>query len=75
MTQDAERGYPQEAGERNRQVYVTADGSAWLALDFPFGLVAPPEVALHRPLVGPARFFHASSFRLPVPPEAEVPAP
>lgn len=56
--------------ERNRTVYVTADGSDWLVIDVPFGLITPPTIGLHRPMVGAVEFFHATSHRLPIPTEA-----
>jgi hypothetical protein len=58
--------------ERNRVVYVTADQSDWLAIDVPFGLITPPTVELHRPLVGTVQFFYADSYRLAVPDAALV---
>lgn len=56
--------------ERNRVIYVTSDGSDWLAVDVPFGLIPPPTIQLHRPLAGPVEFYHADSYRLPIPDEA-----
>ena len=62
--------------ERGRTVYVTSDGSQWLAIEYPFGLITPPTIelpetiSLHRPLVGPVIFYHASAYKLPIPPEA-----
>jgi hypothetical protein len=57
--------------ERNRIVYVTADSSQWIVIDVPFGLITPPTIELHRPLVGAVMFYHASGHRLRVPAEAE----
>jgi hypothetical protein len=56
--------------ERGRTVYVTSDGSQWLAIEYPFGLVTPPTIELHRPLQGAVAFYHASAYKLPIPPEA-----
>jgi len=59
-----------DVSERNRIVYVTSDASDWLAVDVPFGLITPPTIQLHRPLAGPVEFYHADSYRLPIPGEA-----
>jgi hypothetical protein len=56
--------------KRGRWVYVTPDSSRWLAIDLPFGLIAPPTITLHEPLAGPVEFYLAESHRLPIPPEA-----
>lgn len=56
--------------DRNRIVYVTADSSQWLAIDVPFGLVCPPAIELHRPLIGSVVFLDADSYRLSIPSEA-----
>lgn len=58
--------------ERSIVVYVTADSTRWLLIDVPSGLITPPVLALHKPFEGPADFFYASSYRLPVPAEAEA---
>lgn len=49
-------------------VFVTNDGSdRWLAVQHPDGLVPPPIIELHEPLVGPVAFYFASCYHLPVP--------
>jgi len=58
--------------ERNRVVYVTADGTGWLAVDFPFGLIPPPAFELHKPLAGPVEFLFAECYGLPIPAEAKL---
>jgi hypothetical protein len=55
----------------DRTVYVTQDGSDWLAIEYPVGLVAPPTLTLGRPLAGPVEFFYAECYRLPIPAEAK----
>ena len=57
--------------ERTRIVYVTADGSQWMRVDVPFGLITPPTFLLHKPLIGPVEFFDAESYNLSVPEEAK----
>jgi hypothetical protein len=61
--------------ERNRVIYVTADASDWLAIDVPFGLITPPTIELHQPLVGSVEFYHADSYRLTIPKEAQPAEP
>jgi hypothetical protein len=58
--------------ERNQAVYVVPgqEPDLWLRIDFPFGMISPPTITLHRPLVGPVEFYHADSYRLPIPEEA-----
>lgn len=51
--------------------YVTHDGSAWLNVQHPDGLVPPPVIELHRPLSGPVTFYFASCHGLAIPPEAQ----
>lgn len=55
--------------ERNVVIYVTADSSEWFRMDFPFGLITPPIIELHRPLAGAVRFYYAECYGLPVPEE------
>lgn len=50
--------------------YVTQDGSAWLNVQHPDGLVPPPVIELHQPLSGPVEFYLASCYNLTVPPGA-----
>jgi len=57
--------------ERNQVVYVTADSSGWLLIDFPFGLISPPTLELHQPLAGTVTFFWAELHRLKIPDEAK----
>ena len=52
---------------RNRVVYVTEDGTRWLAVDFPSGLIPPPAFELHEPLAGPVQFLFAECYGLPIP--------
>ena len=56
--------------ERNRVVYVTADQTDLVVIDFPFGLISPPILELHRPMAGAVQFFYAECYRLPIPEEA-----
>lgn len=56
--------------ERTEVVYVTPDSAQWARLSVPFGLVSPPMIDLHQLLRGPVRFYHADSYKLPVPPDA-----
>lgn len=57
--------------DRTRTVYVTQDGTGrWLIIDVPRGLIMPPTLSLHNPLVGPVEFFYAQCYKLPVPDEA-----
>jgi hypothetical protein len=56
--------------ERGTWIYVTSDSQLWLKVDLPFGLIAPPTIDLHRPMVGLVKFYHADSYQLPVPAEA-----
>jgi hypothetical protein len=58
--------------ERQKIVYVTADSSQWMVLDKQIGLISPPTIELHRPLVGPVTFYYAECYQLPIPPEAEA---
>lgn len=51
--------------------YVTQDGTAWLNVQYPDGLVPPPFLELHEPLSGPVRFYFASCYGLAVPPAAQ----
>lgn len=65
---------PESEPERNRAVYVARgasdpEESDWMAVDFPFGLIAPPTFTLHRPLYGSVVFYHASAYGL-IEPEA-----
>jgi hypothetical protein len=57
--------------ERNKVVYVTPDSSQWVVMDVPFGMIMPPTVELHKPLVGPVVFYWAEGHSLPVPKEAK----
>jgi hypothetical protein len=56
--------------ERIKVIYVTADSSQWLTIDMPFGLISPPTIELHKPLIGPVVFYHASAYQLRIPKEA-----
>jgi len=57
--------------KRNKAIYVTQDSSRWLRVNFPFGLIAPPKIELHEPLVGNVEFYLAESWNLPIPDEAK----
>jgi hypothetical protein len=58
-------------GDRNSVIYVTNTNPAeWLRIDVPDGMITPPTITLHRPLVGPAEFYFADCYRLPIPAEA-----
>lgn len=48
-------------------LYVTADSAEWLTLDAPDGMVPPPVLRLHRPLIGYVEFYYASCYNLPAP--------
>lgn len=56
--------------KRSQVVYVTADGSQWMRVDVPFGLITPPTLTFHKPLAGPVEFFYAECYGLPIPQEA-----
>jgi hypothetical protein len=59
--------------ERNKIVYVTSDSLQWMILDAQEGLISPPMIELHRPLVGPVTFYYADCYdQLHIPPEAEA---
>jgi hypothetical protein len=52
---------------RVRIIYVTPDSHRWMMLDVPDGLITPPHIDLHVPVVGPVRFYYAQSYQLPIP--------
>lgn len=57
--------------ERNRIIYVTADSSQWAAIDIPDGMIPPPTIDIHQPLVGTAIFYLADCYpALRIPSEA-----
>ena len=60
--------------ERNRVVYVTQDSSKWAVLDVPFGMITPPIIEIHQPMVGTDKFYYADCYQLRIPPEAEAEA-
>jgi hypothetical protein len=47
--------------KRSEWVYATDDGELAVKVDFPFGLIPPPTVDLHRPLVGTVRFYSTAT--------------
>jgi hypothetical protein len=57
--------------ERGRVIYVTADSSQWLVIEYPFGLITPPTIELHRPLQGAVIFYYAQCYGLAIPAEAQ----
>lgn len=61
---DRER-YPDEP-YRGNVVYVTSDGKLAMKINFPFGLMPPPTLTLHRPTAGPVEFLWAEIYGLRV---------
>ena len=58
--------------DRGHMVYVTQDGTGrWMTAGYPFGLIPPPTIELHKPLGGPVVFYAATMYGLPVPAEAQ----
>lgn len=53
--------------KRSEWVYVTTtEPQQVVRVDAPHGLIMPPYLDLHEPLVGPHRFYHADSYQLQV---------
>lgn len=60
---------PVEDEERTEWVYVTnTQPQQVVRVDAPLGLIMPPTIDLHRPMVGPVTFYHADGYGIPVAP-------
>jgi hypothetical protein len=57
--------------KRSKVTYATADGKHALVVDFPFGLILPPTIETHIPLVGPVIFYWADCHHIKVEREAK----
>lgn len=60
-----------EEPDRGRVVYLAPDGR-WVIVDVPFGLIPPPTIVIHEPLVATHTFYYADMYNLPVPPDARA---
>jgi hypothetical protein len=58
--------------ERSSVIYVVPGTDQWISVNVEDGIVTPPTITFHRPLVGPVEFFYAEIYRLPIPKEAKA---
>lgn len=56
---------------RNELKYATADGQHVMVIDYPFGLILPPTISAHVPLVGEMTFYEAQCYQIKIQPGAE----